>query len=204
MKNRLMVAVLSILMAAPVTAVAQFGALRNAIPGAGGQSSSVSADTIVTQYQQANGEVSTAQDYFLQSLKIDTDAEKRRIASKNLVEGATKEAIADARVIQTEANKRLEEKMQGEKLALDDEGKKAYGLGLISMAAGIKGYMDLSTAVKDFRPGVASLSGSGAAAVEIAKNLPADTADLVKTLKLAVTFAQANGIEVPEDATKLL
>lgn len=204
MKQKILAALLGLAVATTSgLAYAQFGGLGNVL-GGGSSSGSVSAEGLVKSYVGGTRDVMTADVYMLNALGLKEQAAKEELAMKNLTEGSTSSGLEDAAKVQSESSKALEEKMNGKKVSLDAEGKKNYTLGLLNLAKGIKGYMGMSGDIKNFRPGLSSLSGAGSAAVYVVKSLPDSTTNLIGTLKKAVTFARENKIEVPAEATSLL
>jgi hypothetical protein len=207
MKKNFLVATLSLTIAtASSVAYAQFGGLTKAIGGgaAAADSSSVSAESLVSNYVGGTKNVMTADVYMLKALGLKEQAAKEELAMKNLTEGSTSAGLEDAAKVQTESSKALEEKMNGKKVTMDAEGKKNYSLGLLNLAKGVKSYMGLSGDVKNFRPGLGSISGAGQAAAYVVKSLPDSTSNLLGTLKKAVAFARENKVEVPAEASSLI
>lgn len=211
MKQNLLVAMLSVALAAASSAAyAQFGGITKALGGgsdvaaAATGGSSVSAEGLVKSYVGGTKNVMTADVYMLNALGLKEQAAKEELAMKNLTEGSTAGGLEDAAKVQTESSKALEAKMGEKKVVMDEEGKKNYTRGLVSLAKGIKDYTGMSGDVKNFRPGLGSLSGAGAAAAYVVKSLPSSTSNLLGTLKKAVAFARDNKIEVPAEATSVL
>lgn len=203
MKQKVLAIMLGIaVVTASGIASAQFGGLGNALGG--GSSSSVTAEGLVKSYVGGTREVMTSDVYMLNALGLKEQAAKEELAMKNLTEGSTQSGLEDAAKVQTESSKALEARMNDKKVTLDAEGKKNYTLGLVSLAKGIKSYMGMSGDVKNFRPGLNSLSGAGSAAVYVVKTLPDSTTNLMGTLKKAVSFAREHKVEVPAEATSLL
>ena len=184
---------------------AQLGGLANSFLGGkenGGKS--VTAENIVEKYVDGSKDVMTADVHFLNALGLKEQAAKEELAAKNLTEGATVSGLEDAAAIQTESSKLLAEKMNEEKVVMDEKSKKTYTKGLLYLAKGLLKYKGLTSDVKGYTPSVSSIGTAGNSALYITKSLPTSSKNLYETLKKAVSFARENKIEVPKEATSLL
>ena len=186
---------------------AQLGGLAGSLLGgknSNSTSKSISAENIVKKYVDGSKDVMTADVHLLNALGLKEQAAKEELAAKNLTEGATASGLEDAVAIQTESSKALAEKMNEEKVVMDDKSKKTYTKGLLYLAKGMLKYKGLTSDVKSYTPSVSSIETAGNSALYIAKSLPTSSKNLYETLKKAVSFARENKIEVPKEATSLL
>ena len=136
---------------------AQLGGLANSFLGGkenGGKS--VTAENIVEKYVDGSKDVMTADVHFLNALGLKEQAAKEELAAKNLTEGATVSGLEDAAAIQTESSKLLAEKMNEEKVVMDEKSKKTYTKGLLYLAKGLLKYKGLTSDVKGYTPSVSS------------------------------------------------
>ncbi len=186
---------------------AQLGGLAGSLLGgknSNSTSKSISAENIVKKYVDGSKDVMTADVHLLNALGLKEQAAKEELAAKNLTEGATASGLEDAVAIQTESSKALAEKMNEEKVVMDDKSKKTYTKGLLYLAKGMLKYKGLTSDVKSYTPSVSSIGTAGNSALYIVKSLPTSSKNLYETLKKAVSFARENKIEVPKEATSLL
>jgi len=190
------------LAAASSIASAQFSMPK--MPGASSNVGAVSAEGLVKNYVAGTKSVMSADVKMLKALGLKEQAAKEELAAKNLTEGATASSLEDAAKIQTDSSKALAEKMGEKKVVIDAEGKKQYTSGLVDLAVGIKSYAGVGADVKNYKPGMSSIGGTGEAAMFVVKTLPDSSSNLMSTLKRAVDFARENKIEVPVEATSLL
>ena len=186
---------------------AQLGGLAGSLLGgknSNSTSKSISAENIVKKYVDGSKDVMTADVHLLNALGLKEQAAKEELAAKNMTEGATASGLEDAVAIQTESSKALAEKMNEEKVVMDDKSKKTYTKGLLYLAKGMLKYKGLTSDVKSYTPSVSSIGTAGNSALYIVKSLPTSSKNLYETLKKAVSFARENKIEVPKEATSLL
>jgi hypothetical protein len=185
-------------------AAAQFGGVGSALMGGGSGSGSVSAESLVKTYVSGAKNVMVAQGNLLEAVGLKDEAAKSELAAKNLTEGATADSLKDSTTVQTENSKLLSEKFNDKSVTMDANAKKKYSEGLLNLAKGIKDYAVVSKDVKNYKPGVSSISSAGNAAAYVVQSLPTSTSNLTQTLKHAVEFARERKIEVPAEATSLL
>lgn len=185
-------------------ASAQLGGLGGLLGGSSG--GSVSAETIVHKYTEGSQSVMRADSHMLDALGKKEQAERMALQAKNLTEGSTKDAFADAAKLQTESSKTLEDEMNNKNVKMDAASKEKFAQGVGELAKGIIMYVGMTNDVKNFKPSVASM-GSAGSAVYIVQTLPDSIKSLSSTLKSAIAFSKANNITLPKeagDATSLL
>lgn len=217
--NRKIFAVISVaaaILAAP--AQAQFGKMK--LPGSGSESSAASSavpdaaaqDVLVQHFIASQGFSLGAQMDFLNAFGLKEqvqllEAERTALSSGSVSTDALKKTVS----VSEDAQKLINEKMAG-KPQLDDEAKKHYAKGLVSLlAAGVEGRNMLSHAQK-FTEG---MKGAGAAqaamlatklpgGIWVAKESPGYVKGLLNSTKAAVDFARASGVDVPKNADAAL
>lgn len=202
MKSKLIASILG--MTIITFSLPSYAGLLDSVGGGKGVASSVSAEDLVKSYVGGTQKVMSGDAKLLSAVGLKEQAEKTEAEIKNLTSGATAESLEQVAKVQTENSAALAEKKLAGNVKMTAESKKMYTAGLLDLALGLKGYMGMSSDVKNFKPGLTSLGASGNAAVYIAKSLPTSTDSLISSLKNAIAFANENKIEVPKDATAAL
>lgn len=206
MKKRAFVSIAVIALVAPIVSHAQLGGLFG-----GAKSSSNSGvdlvgqqDSLVRNYVAAGKEVQVANGHLAGALGIKAQAVDFAATSDSL---SAKDVEAQDKAISADAAA-FSEALKGGATLKDAEAKATYVKGLVSLAVGVKKYMDLRNDVQGFS---SSLSGASPfqfaklqTGVYVAKSLPTSMTNLTTVLKSAVEFAKSNGVEVPKDATSVL
>jgi hypothetical protein len=196
---RLLVVVATLIMPA------QAGPLDKLL-GGGGPEGAASPESVVNMYIGATQTVLRSQERLLKAVGKGEAAAKAALQAENLKEGATKQNLEEAALVQTENSKALEEALKAGGTVLDQESKVVYAQGLATLGRGVRQYYLLILHAKTFRPGLNLLGSLGMlnAALFVVNSLPTTSSSLTSTLSLAVQFAQSQGVEVPEDATAAL
>jgi hypothetical protein len=210
MKKTLALAVTAIALAVPTLSSAQFANPLSGLMGGKSSSDNASAnmgaqqDSLVRTYVAAGNNVLTANVHMADALgvkaeSIDAAAKSDSFSGSNIE--AQDKAISASSATVAEASK------AGATLK-DAEAKTKYAQGLLSLAMGVKKYMDMSKDAQGFASGVSSVSplqmGKFQSGIYIAKNLPSNVTNLTETLKQAIDFARTNGVEVPAEATSVI
>lgn len=179
-------------------ASAQFGGLGK-LGGGGG--SSVTADQIVREYVAGQRNVMSADANMLAAVGDKDASAAAALEAKNLTDGATKDDLEASTKIQTDSSKELQDKMNDKKLVLDANAKKQFSQGILDLSKGIIAYVGMKKDISGFKPSVTSIGASAGSAVYVVKTFPDSLISLSSTLKSAITFARANNIPVPQEAT---
>src|SRR5882757_5444747 len=176
------------------------------IPGFGGKSSGgpdlmVSQTSLVTSYVAASKDVLTSQSKMLQALGLKDQGAKAQAEADALNSGATTVNLESAASVQSESSKALSDALKASVPNLDAESKKTYALGLGSLASGLNKYTGMRSNIDGFNGGLAGASVLQAPKLRsgayIVKTFPGNMQRLTETMKNAVAFARAHGIEVP-------
>lgn len=206
MKKNFLAVVAVIALAAPATGMAQLGGLL----GGNKQSSNSGADlggqqeSLVRNYVAAGKDVSIANGHLADALGIKAQSANATATADSL---SAKDVEAQDKAISAEAAA-VSEALKGQATLKDAESKAKYAKGLLSLATGVKKYLDLRKDAQGFASGLSSASplqlGKLQAGAYVAKNLPTSVTTLTTVLKSAVEFGKSNGVEIPKDATSLL
>lgn len=202
MKKTFALAVTAIALALPTLSSAQFA---NPLSGLmGGKSSGNNAstdmgaqqDSLVRTYVAANNDVWTANVRMTKALNLNTDAINKAETAKTF-SGTDTEAQATAL---SESAAALSEAQKHGATLKDAEAKTKYAQGVVSLAMGVKKYMDMSKEAQSFASGMSSVSplqmGKLQSGVYIAKSLPGNVSNLTDTLKNAIQFAKDNNVDL--------
>jgi hypothetical protein len=182
------------------SAYAQFGGLLSGGGGGGG----ASPESIVKSYVGGAKDVLGAQGKLLEALGKKDEAAKAALQANNLTEGATKQNLEDATKTQTDNSKLLEASLKEQNTALDGAAKVVYAQGLGLLGRGTVKYIALTNDAKSFKPGISSIGAAAQSAVYIVQSLPGNMTNFSSTLKSAIEFGKAQGVEIPADATAAL
>lgn len=206
MKKNMLAIVAVIALAAPVTGMAQLGGLMggNKASSNSGADLSGQQDSLVRNYVAAGKDVAAANGHLGEALGIKAAAANAAATADSLsakdVEAQDKAISADAAAVA--------EALKSNATLKDGEAKAKYAKGLLSLATGVKKYLDLRKDAQGFASGMSSASplqmGKLQAGAYVAKNLPTSITNLTTVLKSAVEFGKRNGVDVPKDATSLL
>jgi hypothetical protein len=177
------------------------GNLTSAVGGGSKSESSVTAQSLVDLYLGSGQSVMNGQAKLLEAVGLKTEAEKAEAASKNMTKGATKDNLEDAVKVQTEGSKALADKKAEGGIKMTAEAKKIYTAGLLNLAVGLKGYVDMASSVSSYKPGMSDLGAAAGSAMFIVKSLPNSTQNVTTTIKQAMEFAKENKIEIPKEAS---
>lgn len=210
MKRTFALALTAVALTVPTLSTAQFS---NPLGGLMGGKSSATAtgadmgaqqDSLVRTYVAAGKNVLTANGHMTDALgikakSIDAAATADSFSAKD-IEAQDKAISADSAAIA--------EALKSNATLKDEEARTKYAQGLLSLAVGVKKYVDMSKEAQSFASGVTSVSplqiGKLQSGVYIAKNLPANVANLTSVLKSAIDFARKNGVAVPPEATNIV
>jgi hypothetical protein len=206
MNKKLFSVIAVIVLAAPAVSHAQFGGLL----GGGKSSANAGADlgaqqdSLVRNYVTAGKEVMVANGHLAGALGIKAQAVNAAATSDSL---SAKDVEAQDKAISADAEAVAQALKAGATLK-DAEAKATYSKGLISLATGVKKYLDMRKDVQGFSSGLSGVSplqiGKLQAGVYVAKNLPTSMTNLTNVLRSAVEFGKSNGVDIPKDATSVL
>lgn len=210
MKKTFALAVTAIALAVPTLSSAQFANPLSGLMGGKSSSSNAGADmgaqqdSLVRTYVAAGQNVLKANVHMADALGIKAQSINAAASSDsfsaNDIEAQDKAISADSAA--------LAEALKSGATLKDEEAKAKYAQGLLSLAVGVKKYVDMSKEAQGFASGMSSVSplqmGKLQSGVYIAKNLPGNVSDLTATLKSAIDFARRNGVEVPAEATSVV
>lgn len=206
MKKNMLAIVAVMALAAPVTGMAQLGGLLGGNKASSNSGSDLSGqqESLVRNYVAAGKDVVAANGHLGEALGIKAAAANAAATADSLsakdVEAQDKAISADAAAVA--------EALKSNATLKDDEAKAKYAKGLLSLATGVKKYLDLRKDAQGFASGLSSVSplqiGKLQAGAYVAKNLPGSITNLTSVLKNAVEFGKRNGVDVPKDATSLL
>ncbi len=194
----------------PGIGAAQFGKLGASVSGTlGGDKSgssgdmSAAQDQLVNSYVDANGKVLAANQHFAAALGLQVDALNRKASADAL----SKSGISEQDTAVSESSAAVAAALQSGANLNSSESKVAYTKGLVAMAQGLVKYKGMTDAAQSFTTGLSSLSPMMVTKVQtgayVAKNLPTSVTNASSTLKAAIAFARAQGVEVPAEATDL-
>ena len=213
MKKSIAIAAAALVLAAPTLSSAQLGNFGSAlgnltgVKSAGGSASAdigVQQDQLVRSYVAAGKDVVNANGHIASALGIKAQAVNATATSDTL---SASEIEAQDKAISVESAAISEALKSGATLK-DSEAKTKYAQGLLSLAKGMKKYVDMGKDTKGFASGMSGVSpfqlGKLQSGMYIVQNLPGNVSNLSGVLKSAVDFAISNGVEVPKDATSLL
>lgn len=206
MKKHMVALVAVIAMAAPVAGMAQLGGLPIGGKSAGNAGADLAGqqDALVRNYVAAGKDVLTANQHLADALGIKAQAVNDAATSDSL---SAKDVEAQDKAISANAAA-VSEALKGNAQLKDSEAKAKYGKGLLSLAVGVKKYVDLRKDAQAFASGMSSASpmqmGKLQSGAYVAKTLPTSITNLTTVLKSAVEFGKANGVEVPKEATSVL
>ncbi len=206
-RKLLATAPVALALGAPSVSFAQLGSLfgGKSAGGAGaGPDLSTQQDQLVRTYVAAGKDVQAANQHLCDALGIQA-AQINASASADSLSASDIEASDKAISDDTAA---IAERLKSGAKLKSDEAKATYTKGLLSMATGVKKYLDMRNDAQGFASSLTSASPlmipklkSGA---YIAQNLPGNVSRMTDVLKNAVQFATSNGIPVPKDATSLI
>jgi len=210
MKKTFALAVTAIALAVPTLSSAQFA---NPLSGLmGGKSSGTATgadmdaqqDSLVRTYVAAGANVQNANGHIKEALGIKAKSINDAASSDSF---SAKDIEAQDKANSAESAAIAEALKSGATLK-DEEAKAKYAQGLLSLAVGVKKYVDMSKGAQAFASGMSTVSplqiGKLQSGVYIAKNLPGNLTNLSNVLKGAIDFARQNGVPVPDDATSAL
>ncbi len=206
MKKKLFAAIAVIALAAPALSHAQLAGLLGGAKSSGNSGADLGAqqDSLVRNYVAAGKQVLVANGHLAEALGIKAQAVNAAATSDSL---SAKDVEAQDKAISVDAAA-VAEALKGGAALKDAEAKSTYAKGLLSLATGVKKYVDMRKDVQGFS---SSLSGASPlqlpklqAGAYVAKNLPTSMTNLTNVLKSAVEFGKSNGVEIPKDATSLL
>lgn len=206
MKKKLIAAIAVIALSAPALSQAQLGALLGGVKSSGSSGADLGTqqDSLVRNYVAAGKDVLVANGYLAGALGIKAQAVNAAATSDSL---SAKDVEAQDKVISADAAA-VSEALKGGATLKDAEAKTTYAKGLLSLATGVKKYIDMRKDVQGFSSGLSGASPLQLpklqAGVYVAKSLPTSMTNLTNVLKSAVEFGKSNGVEIPKDATSLL
>lgn len=89
----------------------------------------------------------------------------------------------------------------------DSEAKTTYAKGLLSLALGMKKYLDMQKDVKTMSSSLSNASPFQLVSLQpslyVVKNLPSSITNVSDALKNAISFARSNGVEVPKSVASV-
>lgn len=208
--------IIAISMAAGIFAIAplahaQFGNLLSGAKSLTGSGSSGSGaelgsqqDQLVRSFVAANKDVDSSNVHMADALGIKLQVINAEATSDALT---AKQIDENSKAVSANTATVAEALKSGATLK-DTEAKVKYAKGLLSLATGIKKYMDMGKDAQGFTSSLTSVSplqlGKLESGIYVAKNVPTSLTTLTSVLKSAVDFAKSNGVEIPKDATSLL
>ncbi|MCJ0766070.1 hypothetical protein [Variovorax terrae] len=210
MKKTFAVALTAMALASPTLSFAQFGNMLGNLTGnksSGGNAGAdmgAQQDQLVRTYMAAGKDIQTANGHMAAALGINAQAVDAAATSDSL---SAKDIEAQDKAISANAAAQSEALKSGATLK-DAEAKTRYAQGLLSLATGVKKYMDLGKDAQGFSSGLSSVSpmqlGKLESGAYIVKNLPGSVSNLTSVLRRAIDFAKNNGVDIPREATSLL
>ncbi len=210
MKKTFALAVTAIALAVPTLSSAQFANPLGSLMGGKSSGSATGADmgaqqdSLVRTYVAAGKNVLSANGHMTDALGIKAKAINDAASSDAF---SAKDIEAQDKAISADSTAIAEALKSGATLK-DEEAKAKYAQGLLSLAVGVKKYVDMSKEAQGFASGVSTVSplqmGKLQSGVYIAKNLPGNVSNLTSVLKSAIDFARKNGVEVPAEATSIV
>lgn len=206
MKRKIVLVTSLLALAAPGIALAQFGNLLGGKAAATDSKADVFAqqDRMVQTYAEAGGMVLTSNGHFSQALGLKAEASNAAAKADSL---SGKDLEAQDKAISA-GTAELVGKLKTDAKLKDGPSKESYAKGLLSLAQGVKKYMDMSKEAQSFSSGLSSVSplqmGKLQSGVYVAKTLPGNISNLTNVLKSAVEFGKSNGVQIPKEATSLL
>jgi hypothetical protein len=163
---------------------------------------------LVRSYVGANKDVLMSQSKLLEALGLKDKAAAAQATADSLSEGATKGNLQDMDKVQSADSQALADALKAPAGQMDAQSKKTYSQGLLLLASGMVKYTGMRKDVDAFKGGL-----SGASLLETPKlqtgayvltSFPTNLQHLSETMKNAIAFAHANGIEVPAEATSVI
>ena len=203
MKNLIIQAAFAVCLSVPLIAAAglpSFGSKPNS-----GVDLSASQTGLVKSYVGANKDVLGSQSKLLDALGMKDKAAAAKATADALGEGATKGNLQEADKAQSEDSKALADALKAPAGKMDAESKKTYTQGLVLLASGMVKYTGMHKDIDAFKSGLSSASLLETPKLQtgayVVTSFPGNLQNLTETMKNAVAFAKANGIEVPPEAT---
>ena len=210
MKKTFVLALTAVALAVPTLGSAQFANPLGGLMGSKPSSTSASADmgaqqdSLVRTYVAAGKNVLTANGHMTDALGIKAQSINAAASSDSF---SAKDIEAQDKAISADSAALAEALKSGATLK-DEQAKAKYAEGLLSLAVGVKKYVDMSKEAQGFASGMTSVSplqmSKLQSGVYVAKNLPGNVNNLTVVLKSAVDFARKNGVEVPKEATSII
>ena len=197
MKNLIRVGLISLTLTFASTTHAQLGGL---LGGGGSSSGGPSPESVIKNYVEGAKAVLQAQGKLLLAMGKKQEAAATDLQAQNLTEGATKQNLEDSVKTQTENSKLIEENLKAKGAVLDAAAKVIYAQGLGYFGTGITKYIALTRDLKSFKPSVTALGSAAQSAVYVAQTLPGNMSNFSSTLKNAIDFGKAQGVEIPSSA----
>jgi len=175
-----------------------------------------SRDKAIGGYLEATKELVISLEKAAEAFGVKKEVLEKLAEAKALKEGNINDKdLKKARKASEEAQEIIEQKMQETKEP-SVESKKLMGESMVHLGKGIKKEKDLVTEVKnlaDQAKGALSsasiqdkfkVKGIASTALVLSKNIPQDLKLIKDILSTYITYAKANNIKVPIDATNLL
>jgi hypothetical protein len=210
MKKTFALAITAVALAVPTLGSAQFANPLNSLMGSKPAGASTGADmgaqqdSLVRTYVAAGNNVLTANGHMSDALGIKAQSINAAASSDSF---SAKDIEAQDKVISADSAALAAALKSGATLK-DEEAKAKYAQGLLSLAVGVKKYVDMSKEAQGFASSMSSVSplqmSKLQSGVYVAKNLPGNVNNLTVVLKSAVDFARKNGVEVPKEATSII
>lgn len=214
MKKTFTLTITAIALSLPALSSAQFANPLSGLMGSksSGTSASASAsadmgaqqDSLVRTYVAAGKNVLAASDQMTVALGIKAQSINAAASSDSL---SAKDIEAQDKAISADSAA-LSEALKSGATLKGEEAKAKYAQGLLSLAVGVKKYVDMGKEAQGFASNMSTVSplqmGKLQSGVYIAKNLPGNVTNLTSVLKSAIDFARANGVEVPAEATSVI
>lgn len=206
MKKSLFAVIAVVALTVSTVSHAQFGGLLGGAkaPGNSGADLGAQQDSLVRNYIAAGKDVQVANGHLTEALGIKANAVNAAATSDSL---SAKDLEAQDKAISADAAA-VAEALKGGAALKGAEAKLTFTKGLVSLATGVKKYIDMKKDVQGFSSGLSSASPTQLpklqAGAYVAKSLPSSLTNLTTVLKSAVEFGKNNGVEIPKDATSLL
>lgn len=210
MKKTFALAITAVALAVPTLGSAQFANPLNSLMGSKSAGTSTGADmgaqqdSLVRTYVAAGKNVLTANSHMTDALGIKAKSIDAAASSDSF---SAKDIEAQDKAISANSAAIAEALKSGATLK-DEEAKAKYAQGLLSLAVGVKKYVDMSKEAQGFASGISSVSplqmSKLQSGVYVAKNLPGNVTNLTATLKSAVDFARNNGVAIPDDVNSVI
>jgi hypothetical protein len=210
MKKTFALTITAIALSLPALSSAQFANPLSGLMGSKSSGTSASADmgaqqdSLVRTYVAAGKSVLTANSQMTDALGIKAKSINDSATSDSL---AAKDIEAQDKAISADSAALSEAFKSGATLK-DEEAKAKYAQGLLSLAVGVKKYVDMSKEAQGFASSMATVSplqmGKLQSGAYIAKSLPGNVTNLTSVLKSAIDFARNNGVPVPDDVNSVI